>query len=83
VQRSLVDPLADRPRGQQAGLCNGLSSILWLIGLHEAGAAKAAALSSTAPIFAAPLAALALRERMTSAVLVGTALTVGGVALVL
>jgi DME family drug/metabolite transporter len=66
-----------------AGLCNGLSSILWLIGLHEAGAAKAAALSSTAPIFAAPLAALVLRERLTSSVWLGTVLTVAGVALVL
>lgn len=66
-----------------AGLCNGLSSILWLVGLQGAGAAKAAALSSTAPIFAAPLAALVLRERLTGSVLVGTVLTVVGVALVL
>ena len=66
-----------------AGLCNGLSSVLWLIGLQGAGAAKAAALSSTAPIFAAPLAALVLRERLTGSVLLGTLLTVAGVALVL
>jgi drug/metabolite transporter (DMT)-like permease len=66
-----------------AGLCNGLSSGLWIAGLHEAGAAKAAALSSTAPIFAAPLAALVLRERLNANVLVGTGLTVVGVALVL
>jgi DME family drug/metabolite transporter len=65
------------------GLCNGFSSGLWLIGLGEAGAAKAAALSSTAPIFAAPLAALFLRERLSAPVLAGTGLTVAGVALVL
>lgn len=66
-----------------AGLFNGLSSIFWLIGLSEAGAARAAALSATAPIFAAPLAAIFLKERLSAPVVVGTTLSIAGIALVI
>jgi DME family drug/metabolite transporter len=66
-----------------AGAVSGLSGALWLFGVDEAGAAKAAALSSTAPIFAAPLAALFLGERLSSQTGLGTLLTVAGIWLVL
>ncbi len=66
-----------------AGLMSGVSGALWLVGVHEAGAAKAAALSSTAPVFAAPMAALLLRERLTRSTAAGTMLTVVGIWLVL
>jgi DME family drug/metabolite transporter len=66
-----------------AGLISGLSGALWLLGVRDAGAAKAAALSSTAPIFAAPLAALFLGEKLSRQVGLGTLLTVAGIWLVL
>jgi DME family drug/metabolite transporter len=66
-----------------AGLISGVSGALWLLGVRDAGAAKAAALSSTAPIFAAPLAALFLGEKLSRQVGLGTVLTVAGIWLVL
>lgn len=66
-----------------AGILSGLSGAFWLIGVRDAGAAKAAALSSTAPIFAAPLAALTVGEKMTRETILGTLLTVVGVWLVM
>jgi len=66
-----------------AGLMSGVSGALWLVGVHEAGAAKAAVLSSTAPVFAAPMAALLLREQLTRSIVAGTMLTVVGIWLVL
>jgi DME family drug/metabolite transporter len=66
-----------------AGLISGVSGALWLLGVRDAGAAKAAALSSTAPIFAAPLAALFLGEKLSRQIGLGTLLTVAGIWLVL
>ena len=43
--------------------------------MRYAGAAKAAALSSTAPMFAAPLAVILLAERLSPKVGLGTLLT--------
>jgi DME family drug/metabolite transporter len=66
-----------------AGMISGVSGALWLLGVRDAGAAKAAALSSTAPIFAAPLAAIFLGEKLSRQVGLGTSLTVAGIWLVL
>jgi len=66
-----------------SGGLSGFSGGFWLYAVREAGAAKAAALSSTAPIFAAPLAVLLLGERLSPRVGVGTLLTVVGIWLVL
>lgn len=60
----------------------GLGSLLFLYGIQEAGAAKTAILSSTAPLFAAVLALGLLRERLTRPLVVGTALSVAGTWLV-
>jgi drug/metabolite transporter, DME family len=66
-----------------AGCLSGLSGAMWLFGVQFAGAAKAATLSSTAPVFASPLAALLLGERLTLQVGVGILLTVFGIWLVI
>src|SRR5581483_6281988 len=65
-----------------AGCFSAISGACWLFGLRYAGAAKAATLSSTAPVFAAPLAMLFLGERPSLQTGLGILLTVAGVALV-
>ena len=65
------------------GCFSALSGGLWLFGVQLAGAAKASTLSSTAPVFAAPLAALILGERLTLQVGLGILLTIVGVWLVI
>jgi DME family drug/metabolite transporter len=65
-----------------AGCFSAVSGACWLFGLRYAGAAKAATLSSTAPVFAAPLAVLFLGERLSLQTGLGILLTVVGVALV-
>jgi drug/metabolite transporter (DMT)-like permease len=65
-----------------AGLAGtGLGSLLFLYALQEAGAGKAAVLSSASPLFALPLGALLLRERITAWVGLGTLLAVAGIVL--
>ena len=61
----------------------GLGSLLFLFGIQEAGAAKTAMLSSTSPVFAAGLALVVLRERLTLTLAAGTALSVAGAWLVI
>jgi drug/metabolite transporter, DME family len=59
-----------------------VGSLLFLVGLQRAGAAPAAVLSSAAPLFAMPMAALLLGERITPRVAAGTALSIAGIWLV-
>jgi drug/metabolite transporter (DMT)-like permease len=61
----------------------GLTSQLVLWGIQLAGAAKTAALTSSAPLFGMPLSLLLLREKITWKIVVGTVLCVVGVWLVL
>jgi DME family drug/metabolite transporter len=63
-------------------LGSGLSGYLWMYGVQEIGAARAAILSSTSPIFAAPLSVIFLKERLGPRVLLGTLLSVAGIALI-
>jgi drug/metabolite transporter (DMT)-like permease len=56
--------------------------MLFVLAVQRAGAAKTAVLSSTAPLFALPLAALLLGERLTGRVILGTLLSIAGVWLV-
>ena len=51
------------------------------VALDLAGAARAATLSSTSPLFAAPAAVVFLGERLTPRIVVGTVLAVVGIAL--
>lgn len=60
----------------------GAGSMLFVLAVQRAGAAKTAVLSSTAPLFALPLAALLLGERLTGRVVLGTVLSIAGVWLV-
>jgi drug/metabolite transporter (DMT)-like permease len=65
--------------GALAGL-TALSSVLFVAGVKYAGVAVASVLSSTAPMFAIPLALLFLGERLSLRAVAGTALTVAGIA---
>jgi drug/metabolite transporter (DMT)-like permease len=60
-----------------------LGSLLFVVGLQRAGAASAAVLSSSAPLFAMPMAAFALGEQITRRVTAGTALSIAGIWLVI
>ncbi len=64
------------------GVITAVSSVLFVTSVKLADVAVAAVLSSTAPLFALPLGLMFLGERVTRAALVGTALAVGGVALI-
>jgi drug/metabolite transporter (DMT)-like permease len=63
-------------------LGSGLSGFFWLYSVTEIGAGRAAVLSSTSPIFAVPLALIWLREKLAARVLIGTLLSVLGIALI-
>jgi DME family drug/metabolite transporter len=60
----------------------GLGSMLYVLAVQHAGAARTAILSSTAPLFALPMAALILHERITRRVVAGTLLSIVGIWLV-
>jgi drug/metabolite transporter (DMT)-like permease len=62
------------------GLLTAFSSVLFVAGVKYAGVAVATVLSSTAPMFAIPLGMIFLGERMAPAAVVGTAVTVAGIA---
>ena len=57
-----------------------VSSVLFVMGVKHAGVGVATVLSATAPMFAIPLGALYLGERMTVSGALGTLLTVAGIA---
>ena len=63
------------------GLINGLSALLFMSALKWSSPATVVVLSSTSPLFAAPMAFLVLHERMTRKLLLGTATSMAGVAL--
>jgi DME family drug/metabolite transporter len=60
----------------------GLGSMLYVLAVQHAGAARTAILSSTAPLFALPMAALVLHEPITRRVVAGTLLSIAGIWLV-
>lgn len=61
----------------------GLASVLYVQSVVLLGPTRAAILTSSSPLFALPLSALFLKEKLNAAVLTGTALTIAGVVLVL
>jgi drug/metabolite transporter (DMT)-like permease len=63
------------------GGLTAISSIMFVAGVRYAGVAVATVLSSTAPIFAIPLGLVFLNERVPPVAVVGTAITVLGIAL--
>jgi drug/metabolite transporter, DME family len=62
------------------GLLNVLATVLFLASIDSAGAARAAVLTATSPVFAVPLAILVLHERATWQLGLGAACSVAGVA---
>ena len=61
------------------GVITSVSSVMFVAGVKHAGVAVASVLSSTAPMFAIPLAVAFLGERLTARAVVGIAVTVGGI----
>lgn len=57
----------------------GLGGLLFLLAIQDAGAGKAAVLTSSGPLFGLPLSALYLKERATARVALGTGLVVAGI----
>ncbi len=65
-----------------AGTFTSAETFFFSLAVHQAGAARAATLAATSPLYAVPLSLLLLGEQATRWVLLGTLLTVGGVVLV-
>jgi drug/metabolite transporter (DMT)-like permease len=66
-----------------AGLLGTFSSLGYVTAITYAGAAKAAVLASTSPLFGLPLSIFVLRERINGRILFGSLLCVFGICLVL
>jgi drug/metabolite transporter (DMT)-like permease len=64
------------------GVGTALSIFLFLLSVYEAGAARAATLSSTSPLFGVPLAVFVLKEQVTWRLLAGVGVTLVGVWLI-
>ncbi len=60
----------------------GVGTLFFIMAIQMAGAGRTAVLTSTAPVMALPFSMLWLKERPGRRTLVGTALTVAGIALV-
>jgi len=61
------------------GAITSVSSVMFVAGVKHAGVAVASVLSSTAPMFAIPLAVIFLDERITLRALLGIVLTLAGI----
>ncbi|HEX2922750.1 MAG TPA: DMT family transporter [Chloroflexota bacterium] len=66
-----------------AGGLNGITGILYLVSLTYTGAAKAAVLSATSPVFALPISVFFLKERINRRILIGTGLCIVGIWMVM
>ena len=64
-----------------SGLVNGISALLFISSLKFASPATVVVVTSTAPLFAVPMAFLLLHERMTRMLVLGTTASVAGVTL--
>ena len=61
------------------GVITSVSSVMFVAGVKHAGVAVASVLSSTAPMFAIPLAVIFLDERITLRAFLGIILTLAGI----
>jgi drug/metabolite transporter (DMT)-like permease len=59
----------------------GIGSLLFIVAVQEIGAGETAVLSSLSPLFALPLAAVVLGERITPWLLVGVSIALAGIIL--
>ena len=60
----------------------GLGSLLWIYAVQEAGVGRAAVASAISPLFAVPLGAIFLGERLTLWLVAGVAIAVAGIILI-
>lgn len=60
-------------------LDQGIGAVLYFVSIQLAGVAKATILSSTAPLFVAPLSVVLLKEKLTGWTVLGTLLCVFGI----
>jgi len=60
----------------------GLGSVLFVLSVQLLGATRSAILTSTSPLFALPMSAVFLHERIHRGVLLGTVMAVAGVVLI-
>ena len=81
LRRRRVPRRALTALGAAAVVGTAFGSLLFIVSLQELGAGQAAVLTSMSPLFALPLAAIFLKERLTRWLLVGTALAAAGIAL--
>jgi drug/metabolite transporter (DMT)-like permease len=65
-----------------AGILNAFSSLMFLSAILYAGAAKAAVLVATSPLFGLPLSFLFLKEQINRRIIAGTLVAVVGIWLV-
>lgn len=84
--RALAAPFRDR-RHLAAIAASGLAgtafgSLMYVYAVIEAGAARTAVLSATAPLMALPLSIIFLEEQLNRRIALGTALCVAGIVLV-
>lgn len=79
VPALLRAPTAVAVRLGVLGVLTGASSVLYVLSIKHAGVAVATVLSSTSPLFAAPLGVVLFGERLPPVALVGAAMTVLGV----
>jgi drug/metabolite transporter (DMT)-like permease len=70
------------PVALAAGMLTAGSFFLFAYAIGEVGAARTTILGATSPLYAIPLAALLLREHVNTRMVVGTTLTVAGIAAV-
>lgn len=61
----------------------GVGTLVWLMAMQAAGAARTSVITSAAPLLAIPFSMLWLRERPSRWTIAGTCLTAAGVALVI
>lgn len=88
ASRGLLDLRRYRPRDLLllcgAGIVgSGVGSLMYVYALKEAGAGRSAILNSLSPVFALPLAAWLLSERVTKPTVAGTLVALVGVWLVI
>ena len=62
-------------------LSGGIGSVLFVFAIQDIGAGPAAILFATSPLFALPLAAIVLHERLTPWAILGSALAIAGITL--
>jgi DME family drug/metabolite transporter len=86
----LRNPLPLRAYGRRAWaviwlaslIGSGLGTVTYVVAVQQIGAAIAATLATTAPLFAAPISVIFLKERLTAQTIVGMVLCLVGVWLV-